>query len=160
MSDIRIETSDGSYGNEDVYNNVIGYISNKTYWGGYGFYCSPDISVIEQFKASEAYSDHTNDQKIWHFWITFSRRWSENELLNLADHIAQLFSSEYQIIYGVDMEERNPHLHFGINAFSYHPDHPVLTPEFMHSCLENLQNILRRWYPCETVTLQFRGKKG
>ena len=51
MSDIRIETSDGFYGNEDAYNNVIGYISKKIYWVGYGFYCGPDISVIEQFKA-------------------------------------------------------------------------------------------------------------
>ena len=27
MSDIRIETPDGSYDNEDAYNRVIGYIS-------------------------------------------------------------------------------------------------------------------------------------
>ena len=56
MSDIRIETPDGSYDNEDAYNRVIGYISNKTYFGGYGFYYSPnpDSSIIQQFKLCEA----------------------------------------------------------------------------------------------------------
>ena len=57
MSDIRIETPNGSYNNEDAYNRVIGYISNKTYFGGYGFYYSqnPDNSIIQQFKLSETY---------------------------------------------------------------------------------------------------------
>ena len=160
MSDIRIETIDGSYDNEEAYNNVIGYITNKSYFYGYGFYCHPDISIIKQFKLSRDCSNHTNEQMVWHFYITFSERWKHGDLLILANQIALLFSPNYQIIYGLDTEERNPHLHFGVNAFSYHPDVPILSTELMHNCLINLQNLLEQWYPHRTVTLQFQGKKG
>lgn len=53
-----------------------------------------------------------------------------------------------------------PHLHFGVNAFSYHPEASVLTPEIMQNCLKHIQNRLSAMYPNMTVTLQFQGKKG
>ena len=162
MSDIRIETPDGSYDNEDAYNRVIGYISNKTYFGGYGFYYSqnPDNSIIQQFKLSETYSNHKNSQKIWHFYITFSKRQSLTDLLKLADQIALIVARQYQIVYGLDTDEGRPHLHFGVNAFSYHPDIPVLTPESMQDYLTNLQKELQHWHSFKNITLQFQGKKG
>lgn len=162
MSDIRIETPDGSYNNENAYNRVIGYISNKTYFGGYGFYYSPnpDSSIIQQFKLCETCSNQKNNQKIWHFYITFFKRQNLTDLLKLADQIALIFARQYQIVYGLDTDEGRPHLHFGVNAFSYHPDIPVLTPESMQDYLTNLQRELQHRYPSKNVTLQFRGKKG
>lgn len=159
MSDIRIEVTNGYYDTDDSYNKVIGYITNKNLFGGYGFYYSHDISIIEQFKLSEMYSDQKNEQKIWHFFITFSKRWNHMELLELANQIAFSLSPQYQIVYGLDIDKGKPHLHFGINAFSYHPDTTVLTPEYFQGCLVYWQNKLAEWYPHKTVTLQFRGKK-
>ena len=160
MSDIRIEVHKGSYDTETSYNKEIGYITNKTYFGGYGFTYNPALSIIEQFKLSETYSSHTHGQKIWHFYITFSTRWNHIDLLNLANQIALIFSPRYQIVYGLDLDKGNPHLHFGLNTFSYYPDIPVITPKLMEDFLIYLQNELKKWYPPKTVTLQFQGKKG
>lgn len=40
MSDIRIEALPGEYSNDDAYEKVLGYISNKSYIGGF------DLPVI------------------------------------------------------------------------------------------------------------------
>lgn len=158
MSDIRIEALSGDYSNDDVYERLLGYISQKSYIGGFGFTCSPDISIIEQFRLSEIYSSNSGPRKMWHFIITFSTSWDHQSLLQLAADIARGFSPEYQILYGLDTEKGNPHLHFGVNAFSYHPDHPALSEEIMHVYLEQLQTFLQNHYPAMTVTLQFLGK--
>lgn len=160
MSDIRIEALPGTYDNDDVYQNVLGYISQKTYIGGCGFVCDPKISIIEQFQLSETCSSHPSPRKMWHFIITFAIAWNHSALLQLAGTVAAAFSQEYQILFGLDIAEGNPHLHFGVNAFSYHPDHPVLSEDGMYTYLTQLQEYLRNHYPNWTVTLQFLGKGG
>ena len=45
MSDIRIEVFDGDYSNDDVYERVLGYIAQKECVSGYGFTCSPNLSI-------------------------------------------------------------------------------------------------------------------
>ena len=104
MSDIRIEVFNGDYSNDDVYERVLGYIAQKEYVSGYGFTCSPNLSIIEQFKLSELCSLHKNPQKIWHFCITFACQQDLNWLLPMAVWIAEFFSPGYQILYGLDME--------------------------------------------------------
>lgn len=158
MSDIRIEALPGDYSNDDVYENVLGYIGDKSYIGGFGFTYNPDISIIEQFQLSEQYSSGSSSKKIWHFIITFSTSWHHLILLQLATVIARGFASEYQILFGLDTDQGRPHLHFGVNAFSYHPDLPVLSEEKMLNYLTQLQNYLKKIYPAMTVTLQFLGK--
>ena len=180
MSDIRIEVFDGDYSNDDVYERVLGYIAQKECVSGYGFTCNPDLSIIEQFKLSELCSLHKNPQKIWHFCITFACQQDFNWLLPMAVWVAKYFSPGYQVLYGLDMERGGhsysptgkyhypsksskgnaPHLHFGVNAFSYHPAASVLTPEIMKDCLKHIQDKLSAMYPNMTVTLQFQGKKG
>ena len=179
MSDIRIEVFNGDYSNDDVYEKVLGYIAQKECVSGYGFTCNPDISIIEQFKLSEFYSLHENPQKIWHFCITFSDHHDSNWLLPMAVWIAKYFSPGYQVLFGLDTERgchsysptgkyhypfenakgNTPHLHFAVNAFSYHPEASVLTTEIMHNCLTHIQGTLSNMYPNMTVTLQFQGKK-
>lgn len=163
MSDIRIEFPNGSYNNEDAYNRVIGYISNKEYIGGYGFHCDESLPIIEQFRLSEIYSSYDNPQKIWHFWITFSSSLDHTYLLNMAVGIAGIFSQEFQVIFGLDTQDKNkkrcrPHLHFGINAFSYYPDIPPLTKDKMMVYIEEISDLLRRNYS-KNITLQFQNKK-
>ena len=76
MSDIRIEALPGEYSNDDAYEKVLGYISNKSYIGGFGFTCNPDISIIQQFQLSQDYSHYSAERKMWHFIITFSTSWT------------------------------------------------------------------------------------
>lgn len=160
MSDIRIEVFNGLYDNYDAYERLLGYISNKTDCSGYGFNCSLKTSIIEQFRLSETCSHHTNAQKIWHFTITFAERWKHTDLLQIAVKVSSLFASEYQVLFGLDTEKGRPHLHFGVNAFSYHPDAPVLSKDKMYPCLVYIQQLLEKLYPNKTVTLQFQGKRG
>ena len=160
MSDIRIEALPGAYVNEDAYDRVLYYIANKSYIGGFGFSCNAELSIINQFRLSEEYSAAyiPDSRKIWHFILTFGTYHKPASLLPLAVNIARAFAPEYQILFGVDTG--NPHLHFGVNAYSYHPDHPVLSEEKMQDYLILLQSYLQNHNPDSTVTLQFLGKGG
>lgn len=167
MSEIRIETFKGDYDNDDAYNRVIGYISGKEYISGYGFKCDENISIIRQFSLSEEYSYYNNGQKLWHFIITFSDPWSHTHLLQMADTVSKYFSDKYQVFFGLDLERKGntqrksymPHLHFCVNAFSYHPGIPPLSKDKMRSYLDGIQQYLSGTYN-KNVTLQFQGKEG
>lgn len=162
MSDIRIEVFKGDYNNDDAYEGVLYYIGGKTYLGGYGFTFNESLSIIQQFHLSEDSSMHRkpDSRKIWHFGITFLCPPNCTELLQLAEQIALEFCTDYQILYGVDTDGHGTHLHFGANAFSYHPDSPILSEEKMRSYMTTIQNYLFLRYPRRTITLQFQGKKG
>lgn len=158
MSDIRIEVFPGKYDNDDAYNRVLGYIGQKTYLGGYGFSCGPGPTIIEQFQLSEHYSRFQNAQKIWHFVITFSESWRHQQLLCIGRDISEFFKDSYQVLFGLDTDKKIPHLHFGVNAFSYDPLVPVLGQEKMKEYMLAVQDYLRKAYYPMSVTLQFQGK--
>lgn len=155
MSDIQIIVMEGNYENDDVYNRLLGYISQKAFLGGYGFCCIPEFTIIEQFKMSETYSNFTSLRKMWHFIITFQTKWKDISLLNIAVWTAQLFAPEYQILFALDLEG-TPHLHFGVNAFSYHPNSPTLSKEIMDGYLKSIQEWLSVQYPSMTVALLYK----
>lgn len=157
MSDIRIEVFSGSYDNDDVYNRVLGYIGQKTYLGGYGFSCNSDSTIIEQFQLSEYYSRFQSNQKIWHFIITFSGSWRHQQLLSIGQIVSNLFKDNYQVLFGLDTDKKIPHLHFGVNVFSYNPLTPVLDQEKMKEYMLTIQDYLKKAYHM-SVTLQFQGK--
>lgn len=133
MSDIRIEVFNGSYDNDDVYKKLLRYISNKLYCNGYGFNYDSSLSIIDQFRLSEEYSEYTNDQKMWHFIITFSSNLNHKYLLNMAVEVSSKFAADYQVMFGLDTRisdgRYRPHLHFAVNAFSYHPHTQPLTKD-------------------------------
>ena len=163
MSDIRIEVFNGSYDNDDVYKKLLRYISNKLYCNGYGFSYDLSLSIIDQFRLSEEYSEYQNDQKMWHFIMTFSSNLNHKYLLDIAVEVSSKFASDYQIIFGLDTRisdgRYRPHLHFAVNTFSYHPHTQPLTKDRMRGYMENIQKFLSDRYVGE-VTLQFMGKKG
>lgn len=163
MSDIRIEVLSGAYDNDDVYERVMGYVSGKLYVNRYGFHYDKSLSIIEQFRLSEEYSEYQNGQKMWHFIITFSSNLEHTCLLDMAMEVSLKFAADYQIMFGLDTEISNgryrPHLHFSVNAFSYHPQTQPLTKERMKVYIEEIKNFLSSRYAWE-VTLQFLGKKG
>ncbi len=156
MYDIQIIVTKGAYDNDDAYNCVLGYISQKAYLGGYGFCCIPGLSVTEQFKKSEAASHYSSPRKIWHFYVTFLEVWKQTVLLEIGIQTAKLFSADYQVMFALDLEGREPHLHFGVNAFSYHPDTPILSDKIMSEYLKYIQTLLSQRYPNKTVTLIFK----
>lgn len=157
MSDIRIAVMEGDYDNEDAYNRLLGYIGQKSYLGGYGFCFAPGFPIIEQFRLSEACSSQASPRKIWHFIITFQKAWSHSCLLEIAVQAAVLFSQDYQVLFGLDTGGNgNPHLHFGVNAFSYHPDTAPLFEDRMAGYLACIQKMLSRQSPNMTVTLYFQ----
>lgn len=163
MSDIRIEVFNGSYDNDDAYNRLLGYVSNKSYCNGYGFNYDSSLPIIEQFRLSEEYSEYYHNQKMWHFIITFSANLSHTYLLNMAMGVSLKFAPEYQILFGLDTKisdgRYHPHLHFAVNAFSYHPQTQTLTKDRMRGYMEDIQKFLSDRYMGK-VTLQFMGKKG
>lgn len=130
--------------------------AKKAYLGGYGFSCIPGLSVIEQFKKSETASHYSSPRKIWHFYITFLEAWKQTALLEIGVQTAKLFSTDYQVIFALDLEGRELHLHFGVNAFSYHPDTPILSDKIMSEYLKYIQTLLSQQYPDKTVTLIFK----
>lgn len=163
MSDIRIEVLSGDYSNNDVYVNVLNYLSRKAYLGGYGFSPNFSICITEQFQLCEYFSNANSQQKLWHFCVTFAQSWNHTALLEMAVWIASTFSNEYQIMYALDLERGGkpdiPHLHFCVNAFSYHPNSTPLSKEEMQWRMEWIQQELStKCSPC-SVTLQFQGKR-
>lgn len=155
MSEIQIIVMEGNYANDDAYRYLLGYISQKAFLGGYGFCCKPGFTIIEQFKMSEKYSNFSSLRKMWHFVITFQTDWKDISLLNIAVQAAQLFAPEYQILFALDLKG-TPHLHFGVNAFSYHPDSPILSKEIMDSYLKSIQERLSVQYPTMSVALLYK----
>lgn len=160
MSDFRLEVFPGAYSNEDAYKLVLDYIKRKYYICGYGFSLSPTLSILQQYQHAQEYSNQTGSRLIWHFVLTFSEPWKYQTLLQLANQIAILFSEDYQVLYGLDTEGHAPHLHFGVNAFSYHPDSPILSEERLRTYLSMIEDLLLSQFPGRTFTLQFQGKKG
>ena len=163
MSYIRIEAFPGEYSNDDAYVNVLKYLSKKAYLGGFGYSPNLPVSIAEQFQLSELCSKADSQQKVWHFCICFSQSWDHTALLKMAVWIASTFSEKYQVMYALDLERNGkpaiPHLHFCVNAFSYHPDLPPLSKELMKQHLEMIQQELSAQYYPYFVTLQFQGKR-
>lgn len=160
MSDLQIINFERNYDNEDAYNRVLGYIAQKKYIGGFGFSCMPEISVVEWFRLSEFYSNYPCSRKIWHFAITFQKEWDSCSLISMAVWVCGIFREKYQSLWGVDYSQGTPHLHFAINAFSYHPDIPPLSEMEMHRWLGDLKGHLQQLYPNKTISLIFKEKDG
>lgn len=113
----------GDYSNLDAYNRITDYILQKPYVGGYGFTLPLTKStVIKQLEASNLASTYNGDRFVWHFIISIPRIKKHSTLLLLAEKIATLFTRDYQILYALDLDPGHYHLHFAINAYSYHPN--------------------------------------
>lgn len=163
MCNIIIKVMEGEYTNTDTHNLTLGYISDKAYIGGYGFSPNLPLSIIEQFQSSEHYSNSANTQKMWHFAIMPYKEYNHTTLFQLATEISSLFAPQYQILYALDLIRDGkpciPHLHFGVNAFSYHPDSLALSPELMRNYITTVKNILTKHFGPIPIILEFQGKR-
>ena len=155
MSNVRLKVFPGTYDNEMAYENVINYVTAKAHWGGYGFFPYNAQDIVSAFAKSRDCSLQSEDRQLWHFTITFSQKFEIHYLYQLANEIAFEFANDYQIIFAVDTEGC-PHLHFAVNAFSYHPNTCTLSPDKMRNIACHILKKLHNSSPLfQHTTLDF-----
>lgn len=154
MNNTIIKICSGEYSNPDAYTNVIRYIYNKNFHGGYGFpvYASVD-KIIEQFTLSQKYSISLSNRYIWHFVVSIKGVHDYNVLLSLANTIATFFSSHYQVLYSLDLAPGHYHLHFCVNAYSYKPTYTPLTDKILQDYLDLTSIFLSNLYPEKSIQI-------
>ena len=138
----------GSYSNPDVFEHVLTYVSKKNYIGGCAlFYPLTRDSVIKQYYMAEENSLYNTEHRIWHFSVSVSNVRSHRRLILLAEKIATLFASQYQVYYSLELKPGKYHLHFAVNAFSYHPEVQPLTEPIFDQYLEAIRVVLLQEFP-------------
>lgn len=158
MENILIKVIPEEYADYDSAANLIRYIMSKHSPGGYGY---PVPATIESITYSFHFIHESlfpgYGQRLWHFIISFNGKRSSNELLLLADQIAYIFAGNYQVIYGFDPDEGHYHLHFAVNAVSYHSGSIPLDDNIMIQYLHQINSILTGNYPSYKIKLLWEG---
>ncbi len=148
MKESLIIIQSGDYSNDDAYERVLTYVSKKNYVGGYGMQLPPNReNAIKAFYWAEQNSNYENSRYIWHFAISLPKKTDNYEFLQFGDKIAMLFAYNYQVLYSLDLEKTHPHIHFAVNAYSYHPDHPLLSEDIFDEYMAVCLNMLQHTYP-------------
>lgn len=115
--------------NPNLISNEIMYILNDFkmkhgYWGGYNFLRLMDVQdIIMQFNTPKNIYHKENYISIRHFVLSFSPEFDDvtpYQAAQIADRIAEIFASEYQVIYAVHENTDNPHIHFLVNPINIH----------------------------------------
>lgn len=149
MNNIQIIFPIGEYSNGDAYEAILTYVTSKLYPSGYGIPIpvTRDNSIIYFYKA-QANSNQQSARYLWHFTINFKEKRKDlTQIMLMGQQIAYLFSSAYQVVYGLDLGTDHTHLHFAVNAYSYHPDAPVLSNELMEVYVQQMEQIIKFNYP-------------
>lgn len=162
MSKFRIEIVDKRYDNEDAYQKAIHYITKPgAFTGACGVYPPDEDTAIAQFNASQEYSQvqSPDEHYLWHFYISSKYFKNAAELLQVASSIALIFSDRYQVYYGVHTDTDHIHIHFAVNAYSYHPYVPTLTIYTLIDYLHKVKSYLCQIYSTKSIEIQL-GKEG
>lgn len=148
-----------SHTNDTAYQNLISYISQKSFFGGYGILPPYQLDFLtEQFIQSEYHSHHYTDKKVWHFIIAIQDI-PKYTLASLANTISSIFCFHYQCIYGIDFEHGHDHIHFAVNAYSYQADYPTLSQDIFESYLEKVNTLLSARYPEHRIDTIWGGEQ-
>lgn len=161
MSKIRIEVISGIYDNSDAYEEVINYIAKPRALTGVSAIDShkPE-TVINGFTESreQSLSDSDDNRNLWHIYISSKSFKNKYKLLEIASNMAFLFNN-YQVYYGVHSDTKQLHIHFAINAYSYHPTFPTLNQSALINYLHKIRNYLSLVFSTTSIEIQF-GKDG
>ena len=158
MSSIRLQIFPGTYDNDSAYEYVLTYIHAKYLTGGYGYYPLDIESIIHDFEKSKSHSSYKQERNIWHFAITFSPEYNHYPdffFMNLAHQVALIYCKNYQIYYSLDKDTDNPHIHFAVNAYSYHPQVEPLSNQKMEQLFHYTHSILNHIFPKTKVILSY-----
>ena len=101
---------------------------------------------------------YKQDRNIWHFAITFSPEYNHCPdffFMNLAQQIALIYCNDYQVYYGLDKDTDNPHIHFAVNAYSYHPQAEPLSDSKMEQLLHYAHSKITHLFSKTKVTLSY-----
>ena len=147
---------DMNYNNGETYRNekftdyravydVINYIANDKKTRGHvgGFGCSEDPEQA----MDEFYSVHDNmkgvfNQRVKHYIVAFNQLVKRDKADEYARLIANYFVPDYQVFYGVHVEDSRTHLHFCVNAVNCIDYNMMpLDYEYSHKFFQYVQGI-------------------
>ena len=120
--------TEGKYHDSDALHDVITYIVNpdKTPSGYIGGIAVNPQNAITEMGAVSRYYGQDKGVRLRHFILSFRPRelWGKKAdsiraAYQIAYAVAQYYGGEYQIIYAVHENTRNPHIHFVMNTTNY-----------------------------------------
>ena len=148
MKNSLIIIQPGDYANSDAYESVLTYVTKKDYVGGYVIPIPPTRdSLIAAFRSAEENSDYQNSRYLWHFVISLPEKVNYKLYLQMADEIAMRFAYMYQVVYALDLQTSHPHIHFAVNAYSYHPNQSPLSEDYFDQYMQMTLVILQNTFP-------------
>lgn len=157
MKESLIIIQPGDYANGDAYESVLTYVSKKDYVGGYAIPIPPTKeTLISAYRLAEESSDYQNSRYLWHFVISLPEKVNYKTFLQIADQIAMHIAYEYQVVYALDLQKSCPHIHFAINAYSYHPNQSPLSEDLFEKYIRTAFNILQQTYPLYKTRITIR----
>ncbi len=96
------------------------------YCCGEGVSRKPEKAARQMIKIQKFYKKEAQNfgkkagRRIYHYVVSFPSAVDDANCVKLAAiEIAEIFSGQYQVYYGVHEDEANLHIHFAINAVSY-----------------------------------------
>ena len=160
MKESFIIIQPGDYANTDAYECVLTYVSKKDYVGGYAIPLPPTRdNLITAFYKAEKASNYQNSRYIWHFVISLPEKVDYKKMLHMSDHIAMQMAYQYQVVYALDLQKSHPHIHFAVNAYSYHPDQPLLSEDLFEKYIAIARDILQNTFPAYRAKVTIREVK-
>ena len=99
--------------------DVINYIANnkktRGHFGGFGCSGDPEQAMDEFYVVHDKMKGVCN-QRVKHYIVAFNQLVNRNKADEYARLIAYYFAPDYQVFYGVHIEDNRTHLHFCVNA--------------------------------------------
>lgn len=134
MEDITVKYIKEPYrGNQDIlrlFRYIAGECDSKEertrYCCGAGVSAKPDKAAMQMIKLQMLYKKAAQRyggkvcRRIYHYMLSFPHSMDDANCANLAAaEVADIFSGEYQVYYGVHEDTKNLHIHYAINSVSY-----------------------------------------
>lgn len=147
--------------NFDAYDNALNYVFVKNYVNGYGYPCNSTANeIIDFFKIARDTSHYNQDRLLWHFTVSIKGLRKPTVYQKLGRMIAELFAPQYQVVYALDQDPGKHHLHFVVNAISYHPAVLPLNEERFELFIPYIQNIIKTAFPAtKLLCLDWKGER-
>lgn len=143
MNNLKLIICNGDYTNDNAILNAIHYIYRLNCNKNLPIYCYgiPDSSyqnIVTNYEYVRTLTDReVSEQKIFHLVLSFPLKLPTLSYYKLADSLARLFSSKYQICYSCHTDTDNLHFHYIISSTSYLSNSAAL-------CNESLMQYIQR----------------
>lgn len=134
MEDIVIKYKKASYERDEDILRLCRYIAGECdskkevtrYCCGAGVSTDPNKAARQMIKLQKLYRKEVQRhgkntcRRIYHYIVSFSQSMADaNSVKMAAMDIAEIFSGQYQVYYGIHEDTKDLHVHYAINAVSY-----------------------------------------